>query len=348
MMHEQWNQHLSYLENFLDVLQSERGLAINTITAYRTDLLEFLTYLDQQNLGLSEATVEVLRNYLVWLDQVVNATLSASSRHVSGKKQAIVRPLTVSSHARKLSALRQFFAFLHTAGFLEHNVSLELDLPKKAHLLPKFLLPEEVGRLLQQAEDDSSAFGLRLSCMLEMLYASGLRVSELIGLPISALQYDAEATYKLKNHLTVMGKGSKERIVVLNERALQKLRRYLDEVRPAKSRWLFPSTGNRGMDEPLTRQRFAQMLKQLAVACGMDPDRVSPHIIRHSFASRLLQNGMNLRVLQELLGHSDISTTQIYTHILPERLAATVIAKHPLSRDRQLESFLDETDNDPK
>lgn len=313
---------LQYLEAFLDSLNAEKGLAINSVLAYRRDLLDFVTYLSKYAIVPEQCTTDTVRHYLASLAE---AALSASSR------------------SRKISALRQFFLFLNSEHYLPSNIMLGIVPPKRQQLVPKFLTHAEVLRLIQQAKSNQTDVGIRLHCLLTVLYASGLRVTELLSLPYSVLQRETDGTHDLRNYLLVTGKGNKERIAPLNPEAIASLEQYLTVRTPAHSRWLFPSTGwhLQQRDEHLTRQRFGQMLKQLALETGIDPQRVSPHILRHSFASHLLSNGINLRILQELLGHADISTTQIYTHIVNDRLQEAVIQGLPLNQDTQLDEDID-------
>jgi integrase/recombinase XerD len=243
------------------------------------------------------------------------------------------RGFAASSVGRRLSAVRQFYRFLYAEGHRPDDPAAILEGPKRGRTVPKVLSIEEVDRLLAAARVAGERAELaapdrlraaRLTCLIEVLYATGLRVSELVTLPASAAEPQARM-------LIVRGKGGKERLVPLNEAAKQAMRDYLALLAAAspepKSRWLFPSFGESGH---LTRQHFARDLKSLAAAAGLRPDRVSPHVLRHAFASHLLHNGADLRVVQTLLGHADISTTQIYTHVLEERLKSLVRDLHPL------------------
>ncbi|MGB0672066.1 MAG: tyrosine recombinase, partial [Rhodospirillales bacterium] len=238
--------------------------------------------------------------------------------------------LSPRTSARRLSAIRQFFRFLYAEGERRDDPSQTLDSPRLGRSLPKYLSEDEVDLLLAAARARSGAEGLRLVAMLEILYATGLRVSELVGLPVNALSRDGLV-------MTVIGKGSKERLVPVSEPALDALRDYLDcresflpKGRSAAKadRFLFPS---RGAEGHMTRVRFSQVLKDLAVEAGLDHRRVSPHVLRHSFASHLLAHGADLRSLQMMLGHADMATTQIYTHVLEDRLRALVNDAHPLA-----------------
>jgi integrase/recombinase XerD len=299
---------------FLEMLAAERGAAANTIDAYRRDLVDFERFVRSQQRTLEDAEVDILRSFV---------------RAQTGQG------FTARTVSRRISALRQFFRFLYAEGIRADDPTATLDRPRQSRSLPKYLTEDEVERLLAVAADRGGDDGLRLSALLEVLYATGLRVSELVGLPLSALCRDGRT-------LIVRGKGGKERMVPLTEPAAEALRAYLAirnsfvgsagggrlRGRPA-SPWLFPSRARQGY---LTRNRFAQILKEVAAAAGIAPNRVSPHVLRHSFASHLLANGADLRSVQQMLGHTDISTTQIYTHVLEGRLRELVNAAHPLAR----------------
>jgi integrase/recombinase XerD len=304
---------------FLDMLAAERGAARNTIEAYQRDLADFSEFLGDAGTNIQRATSEDIRGYL--------AGLSA-------------RGFQASSAARRLSSIRQLYRFLYAEGLRKDDPAAVLEGPKRAMALPRILSVADVDRLLDvshagmQESGDSAAERLRaarLHCLLEVLYATGLRVSELVALPVSAARRD-------QRMLVVRGKGGKERLVPLNERAKTAMADYLSLLNEAnakerhvpKGNWLFPSFGESGH---LTRQQFARDLKSLAARAGLPAAKVSPHVLRHAFASHLLQNGADLRVVQTLLGHADISTTQIYTHVLDERLKSLVRDLHPLAKD---------------
>lgn len=303
-------QARSWLNGFLDMLAAERGAAKNTIEAYERDLEDYLGFAASQG-GPAAATADDIRAYLVELSE---------------------RGLKASSAARRLSAVRQFHRFLYTEGLAGTDPTAAIEGPRLGRPLPKVLSVAEVERLIgtaqQMAEQEGQspaarARGVRIRCLIEMLYATGLRVSELIALPLSA------ATTR-ERFLVVRGKGDKDRLVPLNEAARVAAMAHLALLREqgaADGRWLFPSDGESGH---LTRQAFGRDLKSLAAAAGLSPAKVSPHVLRHAFASHLLQNGADLRVVQELLGHADIATTQIYTHVLDERLKSMVRDLHPL------------------
>ncbi|MCO5090055.1 site-specific tyrosine recombinase XerD [Bosea sp. (in: a-proteobacteria)] len=300
------------LAAFLDMLAAERGAARNTLEAYERDIADYLEWLG--GTAPDEASAADIRGWL--------ADLAA-------------RGLKASSAARRLSAVRQFHRFLYTEGLAGGDPSAAIAGPRLGQPLPKVVTVADVDRLLEAARVPCEREGatrperlkaLRLRCLVEMLYATGLRVSELIALPLSA------ATTR-ERFLIVRGKGGKERLVPLNDAARQAARDWLEALKEAgggDGRWLFPSDGESGH---LTRQVFARELKSLAGAAGLPAAGLSPHVLRHAFASHLLQNGADLRVVQELLGHADIATTQIYTHILDERLKSMVRDLHPLADD---------------
>jgi integrase/recombinase XerD len=299
---------------FLDTLAAERGAAKNTLEAYGRDLKDYLVFLKRRRSGPLAATGEHIRGYL--------ADLKA-------------RDLKPTSAARRLSAVRQFHKFLYAEGHRGDDPSAATEGPKLGRPLPKVLSVAEVDRLLAAAqegiEDEKRTLGARmrrarLYCLLELLYATGLRASELIALPLSAAR-------TRERFLVVVGKGRKERLVPLNDKARAAAKSYvalLGEVGGAEGPWLFPADSTSGH---ITRQAFARDLKEVSAAAGIAKDRVSPHVLRHAFASHLLHNGADLRIVQELLGHSDIATTQIYTHVLDERLKAMVRDLHPLAEE---------------
>jgi integrase/recombinase XerD len=304
----------SYLKLFLDMLAAERGAAPNTLAAYRRDLGEFIAFLDARGGVLATAQPAMISAYL-------------STRARTG--------LAPASRARCLSAIRQFYKFLLAEGLASENPARGIAGPKRVRPLPKTLSVAEVDRLLEcarrlgdVAQGRQRVRALRLHALIETLYATGLRVSELVSLPRSVLAGDGRV-------LTVTGKGGRERLVALNAPARAALERFLAAARDAdapasaiRSKWLFQSRGAAGH---LTRQGLALELKELAESAGLDARRVSPHVLRHAFASHLLDRGADLRAVQQLLGHADISTTQIYTHVLEERLKKLVFECHPLS-----------------
>lgn len=304
-------------ELFLDMIAAEQGASANTLDAYRRDLADLSHFLSRRRLSIGSADTAALRGYLADLDK---------------------RGFATSSVARRLSALRHLFRFLLSERIRADDPAAILAGPKRGRSLPKVLSIADVDRLLACARQEADAAegparlrAARLNCLLEVLYATGLRVSELVSLPLSAARRDARM-------IVVRGKGDKERLVPLNAGAKQAMARYLEEVAAAKvpkdgpaPKWLFPSFGESGY---LTRQHFARDLKDLAARAGLSPRLVSPHVLRHAFASHLLHNGADLRIVQTLLGHSDISTTQIYTHVVEERLKSLVRDLHPLGEGR--------------
>ena len=300
------------------MLAAEQGAGANTLDAYRRDLSDLSEFLARGGGGLVGAETQQLRDYLADLDR---------------------RGFKSSSVARRLSAMRHLFRFLLSERIRSDDPAAILTGPKRGRGLPKVLSIAEVDRLLSRAKALSLAAeasasqrlrAIRLYCLLEVLYATGLRVSELVALPRSAARSDARM-------IVVRGKGEKERLVPLNEASRQAMADYLAAMQAGKSasgknaastKWLFPSSGESGH---LTRQHFARDLKELAASAGLAPRLVSPHVLRHAFASHLLHNGADLRIVQTLLGHTDISTTQIYTHVVEERLKSLVRDLHPLA-----------------
>jgi len=290
------------VSQFLDMLAAERGAARNTIDSYGRDLADFAGFCARRNQAPEEAGREAVAAYL---------------KRLSGAGMA------PSTQARRLSALRQFFRFLQAERLRDDDPTSTVDAPKSGRRLPKYLSEDEVDRLLAAAKERPGLDGSRAVALLEVLYATGLRVTELVGLPATALSRDGRV-------LTVRGKGGKERVVPVGGPARQALADYLAARGSAGgSPYLFPSRAAQGY---LTRARFGQILKEVAVAAGIPPARVSPHVLRHSFASHLLAHGADLRSLQQMLGHADISTTQIYTHVLEARLKALVDQAHPLAK----------------
>jgi integrase/recombinase XerD len=288
-----------HVEAFLEMLAAERGAARNTLLAYDRDLDDFATFAAARGETVARASAATLRGYM---------------------SDLTVRGLKPRSAARRLSALRQFHRFLAREGVRGDDPTGLLDAPKLPATLPKYLSEAEVDALLAAASAMPGRTGIVARTALEILYATGMRISELLALPRAALAGDAAL-------LMVKGKGGKERIVPLSE-AAKAGAATLAALSDKRGRWLFPG---RDPARPLTRQAFFLLLKQVALAAGLDPARVSPHVLRHSFASHLLAHGADLRSLQMLLGHADIATTQIYTHVLAERLRQLVEAHHPLA-----------------
>ncbi|MEL7029300.1 MAG: site-specific tyrosine recombinase XerD [Pseudomonadota bacterium] len=292
------------IDAFLEMMAVERGAAANTLKNYGRDLGRFAEFLKPKRGGLRGTGREQVSAFMGELNRT---------------------GLSPATAALKLSALRQFYQFLYAEGIRQDDPTAAVDRPKTRRPLPKTLEVRDVDALLAAAREDTSPRGLRLKCLLEILYAAGLRVSELVGLP-------ASATRPGRRYLVVIGKRDKERLAPLNDSALAAIEAYrphrlafaTDETSP----WWFPSRGKTGH---LTAARFAQLLKALAARAGVDPARLSPHTLRHAFASHLLAGGADLRSVQQLLGHADITTTQIYTHVLEERLKGLVFENHPLA-----------------
>jgi integrase/recombinase XerD len=291
-----------HTDAFLEMLAAERGAARNTLLAYGADLEDFAGFAAARGIGTAEADETLLR---AWIAGQSAAGLSARTA------------------ARRLSAIRQFHRFLLREGVREDDPTQLLDSPRLPPALPKYLTEAEVDALLAATATLKPAQGLLAAAALEILYATGLRVSELLALPRGALSSDRQV-------LMVRGKGGKERVVPLSQAARDASAAWLaSQQDPKASRWLVPGRDPR---QAMTRQGFALLLKQVALQAGLDPARVSPHVLRHSFASHMLARGADLRSLQTLLGHADIATTQIYTHVLAERLRALVAQHHPLAR----------------
>ena len=298
----------SLIDAFLEMMSAERGAAENTLASYRRDLEDAAAFCHARGGKLAASNVKTIRAYLESLSS---------------------KGFAATSQARRLSALRQFFRFLYAEGHRTDDPTATVDAPKKARPLPRTMAVDDVSRMLDLAEreaDESPGIAeARLLALVETLYATGLRVSELVSLPVTAARAD-------RDHIMLKGKGGKERIVPLSGKARSALTSFLairnKNPKSAASPWLFPSSSESGH---LPRQVFARDLKGLAARAGISSRLISPHVLRHAFASHLLQNGADLRVVQELLGHSDISTTQIYTHVLAERLERLVQEHHPLA-----------------
>ncbi len=302
-------QGRNWAEAFLEMMAVERAAAKNTLTAYARDLTDAAGFLAGRGRDLADASAEDVEAYF--------AALGA-------------RGLAPATASRRRAAVRQFYRFVLGEGWRADDPSRRVEAPRKGRSLPKVLSRGEVDRLISAAAARDGAQGLRLACMVELAYASGLRISELTSLTLAALARDPA-------YLIVKGKGGKERLAPLNDAARTAVKAYL-EVRPGfvpkgqkANPWLFASRGKEGR---LTPRRFAQLLDEAAAGAGIDPARVSPHVLRHAFATHLLEGGADLRVVQTLLGHADIGTTQIYTHVAGDRLAEVVATKHPLARKR--------------
>ncbi|HCU06769.1 MAG TPA: hypothetical protein DIC42_04215 [Holosporales bacterium] len=296
------------IDLFLDMMIAERNASKNTVESYKRDLDQFATFYKQSVL---KCTPEDLDHYITTKYKKIEST----------------------SIARLISSIKQFFSFLVSDGYLEISPALHLKQPKASRTIPKVLSIEQINTLIEGSYQDVTLDGIRLTCMLELLYATGMRVSELISLPLSALTLERK-TKQLQNFLLIKGKGEKERLVPLHHSAIKSIINYLTARNVSlsgknQSSYLFPSVAKTGF---LTRQGFAKNLKKLALKIGFDPLLISPHIVRHSFATHLLKNGANLFTIQKFLGHSDISTTQIYTHVSPDHITALIKTHHPLAK----------------
>ena len=295
------------LDNFIEVLASEKGLAVNTRISYRNDILQLLNYLKKNEKNLR------------------NINSNDIEKFISKFKKQGFEKVTIS---RKLSALSHFFIFLEEENIINQNPINELDLPKQVKKLPQILSIEQVDKLINLSREDRSVNGVRLNTMIEILYATGIRISELVEMKLSA-------TVSEKNFLLIQGKGNKERLVPISENTEKNIKKYLEIrnsflLKDKESKWLFPSKqSSRGH---ITRQRLNQLLQDLSAKAELSNIRISPHKLRHAFATHLLANGADLRSLQQMLGHADISTTQIYTHVLKDRLKKLVSDNHPLSK----------------
>lgn len=299
---------MNQVDRFIEMMLAERGISKNSASSYKRDLLDFVDFV--QGANLNNISPDEVREFVY---------------HLSKKD---LNPRSIS---RKISAIRSFYHFLISEGEMKENPAMHIDLPKFQAPLPSVLSVDEIRFLLSSC-DDNSPVSIRLKCMMSLLYASGLRVSELVTLKVTDIGLDA-STGKINNYLTILGKGNKERIVIINDNAIKALEEYLPireifVVGEKENLYLFPSKSKAGH---MTRQNFGLLLKDASIKCGLDPEKVSPHKLRHSFASHLLEGGADLRVIQELLGHADISTTQIYTHVRPEQLKDVVKKHHPLS-----------------
>lgn len=302
-----------WIATFLEAQAAEAGAARNTILSYGRDLNDFLGFVEARELAFATLGRETVEDYLVRCE---------------------AEGLAKSTRARRLSAIRQLFRFAYEEGWRADNPTLRITGPGKAQRLPKTLSLEEVEALLEAARDQGQSLSeqIRNRCLMELLYATGMRVSELVSLPVAAARGNPAM-------LLIRGKGGKERMVPLSPPAREALTDWLrtrdaaeEEARLSRrvppSRFLFPSSAKEGH---LTRQGFHGLLKDIAVAAGVSPARVTPHVLRHAFATHLLQGGADLRAIQMLLGHADLSTTEIYTHVLDERLKELVLGHHPLA-----------------
>ena len=303
-----------WVETFLEAQAAEAGAARNTVLAYGRDLSDFLDWMEHRNLTLAGADHDTVESYLIGCD---------------------AQGLSRATRARRLSSIRQLFRFAYEEGWRSDNPAIRISGPGRQPRLPKTLSVAEVDALLEAARDQGRSLDeqARNRCLMEVLYATGMRVSELVSLPVAAARGDPRM-------LLIRGKGDKERMVPLSPPAREALAEWLARRDAAEedarlkrrqpvSRFLFPSSGK---DGHLTRQGFHGLLKDIAVAAGISPARVTPHVLRHAFATHLLQGGADLRAIQTLLGHADLSTTEIYTHVLDERLRDLVLSHHPLAR----------------
>lgn len=303
------DRDLHHLEAFLEMMSAERGASVHTLDAYRRDLVDFRAFLHARRSNLLSASADDVRAYLASLSQ---AGLSAATQ------------------ARRLSSIRQLCRFLLDEDIRTDDPTSIIEAPRRGRPLPKVVTEAQAQSLIDAAAALEGAEAVRLLCIIELLYASGLRVSELVTLPLAAVTGE-------RRMLLVRGKGGKERLVPLGEPARVAIKAYLGVrarfLPPLEraQRFLFPS---RGVEGHLTRRRVAQLMKDLAVRAGVDPAKLSPHVLRHAFASHLVANGADLRSVQQLLGHADIATTQIYTHVQDERLRRLVAEKHPLAGRR--------------
>lgn len=292
------------VNRFLEMMSSERGASANMLEAYGRDVEEFLTYCG--GMALKEISRDDVGDFVQYLGR-------------EGRS-----PKTV---ARKLSAVREFFKFLYTEKDIKDNPAADVLTPKQEKPLPKFLSEDEIKRLIAAAKECSGPKGRQMTAMLELMYASGLRVSELVSLPENCINFDRRQVF-------VRGKGSKERVVPVAPAAIQAVFDYLEQrdcfIREGRrSIWLFPSKSSRSGH--ISRDTFFKRLKELAVKAGIYPSRVTPHVLRHSFATHLLNHNADLRSVQKMLGHESINTTEIYTHILSDKLLETVQKLHPLA-----------------
>ena len=320
-----------YLENFLDYIIAEKGESNNTLLSYKNDLKDFFEFLKDSKKDILKLKLIDLRKYLEYLYK---------------------KGFSNSTLLRKTSAIKQFFDFLQLEEVITENPTELLQISKQEENLPKYLTEDEINKIIDLAKKDISNYGIQFYAMIELLYATGLRVSELVELKISDIQkkYRKDGLYTIDDFLIIKGKGGKERFIPINKSAKTALIKYLNLrdylLGDKKSEWLWTTKTEFSKDRKNTkvifnekdnhvsRQRFGVYLKNLAIESNIDPDKVFPHSIRHSFATHLLNRGADLRIIQELLGHSDISTTQIYTHIIDDKLKNIVNTLHPLAKDK--------------
>lgn len=299
--------HQLVIENFIEVLASEKGLAANTRSSYKNDILQFFIIIKKNNSFPKKFTSDDIEKYIKLLKE---------------------KGLEKNSISRKLSSLNHFFNFMIEEKIIQLNPIKKLEFPKVNKKLPTIISMDQIDKLILHSKNDKSPNGIRLNVMIEILYATGIRISELVEMKISSL-------HEKKNFLLIYGKGNKERLVPISNNTKKTIDEYLKirsffMLKGRDSKWLFPSKqSSKGF---ISRQRFNQLLIELSHQAKLSIKRISPHKLRHAFATHLLENGIDLRSLQQMLGHSDISTTQIYTHVLKDRLKKTVEDSHPLSK----------------
>ncbi|MCP5369344.1 MAG: site-specific tyrosine recombinase XerD [Rickettsiaceae bacterium] len=302
----------TYFEQFFETILAERAVAQNTIVSYRRDLQDFWKFTHSLKINLLDVVTSDIEQFVVHLSK---------------------NGLSARSINRKISVLNTYYNFLISEDYLSSNPVLNVDLPKFINKLPKILSADQITKLLCDAASNKTAEGIRLEAMIHLIYASGMRVSELISLKLADITQGVNNLI-VRDHFTIKGKGAKERLILISEKARLIVQEYVNireqfiNPQDKNNKFLFPSDAKQGY---LTRQYFAQQLKKTAIKAGLDPELVSPHILRHSFASHLLSGGADLRVIQELLGHADIATTQIYTHIASNELKEIIDNFHPLS-----------------
>jgi integrase/recombinase XerD len=300
------------VENFLEMMAAERSASFNTLQSYKRDLEDMVLYCNKQNMYFESLQLMDIEAYI---------------SYIKGKNN-----YSSATMARKISAIKQFYNFLFNDEIINSNPCQHLSSPKTVKSLPKALTQEQTLTLLEVAAKDQSDEGLRLHLILELMYSTGMRVTELIRSKLGDIQFAPEQD---SGYMIVRGKGGKERMVVLNVSCLDVMEKYMEvHYKFARGRncdWLFPSFTKQGKLTYISRQRLGQLLKNLALKAGFDPELVSPHKLRHSFATHLIQNGADVRIVQELLGHADISSTQIYTKVFSEEAEKLVMEKHPLS-----------------
>lgn len=305
---------MQYIEQFIETTVAERGIAKNSVVSYKRDLQDFREFLSKHKLSELDTSSSNIEDYIKIL-----ATNNIAPRSIH----------------RKISTLKNYYNFLISEGYTKQNPTLIVDLPKYSNKLPNVLPIEDIKILLEYCDQDQTHEGIRLCAMIHLIYASGLRVSELVSLKLIEIISGIKAS-EVRKTFAVKGKGGKERVVVINDKARHALTKYLkirENFCKGKStnakQYFFASSSKEGH---MTRQNFALQLKKASLNCGLDSDIISPHVLRHSFASHLLEGGADLRVIQELLGHSDISTTQIYTHVQTDHLKKTLDQFHPLKK----------------